>query len=149
MTEEVVTEAPKKKKLMSAVEESVMLWKHGTRPVDFTALHVLQTAQSDVASWQFNQAVKEERKTLRAQGNWVALKGVSVCRGYGFLHRHVNRAKGDYVALLQIALLECCSQHVAMSSRLSVVQLYEDHARLEEALRLAGGEPLPPPVVVA
>lgn len=117
--------------------EAVQLWRHGTRLVDFTAKNILQAARSDVESWAYNKDLKQYRKQLRAQKKFQELSACDKYLGYAFHVRHVNAAKGDVIALLNLALAERRGIHVTMSTKLSVIQMYENESRLEEALALA------------
>ncbi len=119
--------------------EAMSLYHRGTLKGQLTAAAVYQTAVHDLQSLEFNTWLRGERARIKEkydQDN-PAYKNLPQSRGYGFLAKHVRKARTP-AALLKFAL-DDREEGVIHARSVNTLALYDNADTLAKAHALARG----------
>lgn len=109
--------------------EALNLIHHGTKPSSLTARNIIQAAEADLRSLEFNAELKRLRAELRSEG--LPTKHTGPARRYSFLRAHVTGSKTP--AQIIAAAIEGHADG-AGSSDIATARIYSDLDLLKAAL---------------
>lgn len=113
--------------------EAMSLYHHGTLEWNLTPGAVYQTAVRDLRNQEFNIWLRAERQKYDKESDQY--KALPMGRGYGFLAKHVRKARTP-AALLKFAL-EDYEEGLARAKNVNTLALYDNVDALGNAYVLA------------
>ena len=117
--------------------EAINLYHHGTLKWKFTPNMVYQTAMRDLQNFEFNEWLRGERARMveKYGKKGIDYKGLPGSRKYGFLAKHVRKARTP-ATLLKLALEER-KEGKARAQNVNTLAIYDNTDTLEKAYALA------------
>lgn len=121
-----------KRRSLSSQRDSFYLEQFGTHPSSLSARAIIQAAEQDLRSRQFNARVNADKKRPVHERDGMANEHL---RKYGFIGKHVSKANTAQ-ELIKIALSDRQSGLGRVNA--NTYRIYSDADRLNEALTLLG-----------